>query len=322
MRTQNQKLKLLYLMDILKSETDEQHPMTVEAMIKKLEEQEISAERKALYRDLDALETYGLDIIRQKNKGSFIGSRLFSLPELRLLADAVASSKFMTLKKSESLIKKLQTLTSRHQAQALNRQIYYLDRVKSDNEQIYYNIDALHQAIADQKQVSFIYQEYGTDKRLHDRRGGERYQVSPYLLLWDDQHYYMIAYYSRYQGLSHFRVDKMRAIINLDEPVIEIGKPIDPAGYARQVFSMFGGQETEVELAFEPKLMGVMIDRFGRDIMIFKSGEWMKTTVKVNISVSFYGWLFQLGRRIKITAPERTAEDFSRYLEEVAVQYD
>ncbi len=321
MRTQNQKLKLLYLMDMLLNETDEQHPMTVETMIKKLEMLGITAERKAVYRDLEALGEYGLDIIKQKNKGSFIGSRTFSLPELRLLADAVASAKFMTAKKSEALIKKIQTLTSTHEAKRLNRQIYYLDRVKSDNEQIYYNIDTIHQAVEQQHQIGFIYQEYGADKQLHDRRGGERYQVSPYLLLWDDQHYYMIAYYPRYQGLSHFRVDKMRAITVLDEPNARPEKPLDPAGYARRMFSMFGGEETAVELVFEPELTGVMIDRFGREMMIVKAGDRLKTTVKVNVSVSFYGWLFQLGSRVKITGPKNIAAEFTQYLEEVAGQY-
>ena len=321
MRTQNQKLKLLLLMDILLNETDEAHPMTADRMIKKLEARGISAERKAVYRDVDALAEYGLDIIKVKNKGVFVGSRQFDLAELKLLADAVASSKFMTAKKSESLIRKIQMLASRYQAKSLNRGIYYLDRAKSDNEQIYYSIDTIHQAVLLHRQISFIYYEYGPDKNLRPKRNGSRYRVSPMLLLWDDRNYYLIAYYPRYQGLSHFRVDKMGAIEILDADSESHAPDLNPAAYATQTFSMFGGELKRVEISFRPELIGVFIDRFGKDMMVTKAGDWLKTTVNVNVSVTFYGWVFQLGRRAKINAPEQVVKGFTDYLDEVNAQY-
>jgi len=322
MRTQNQKLKLLYLMDILLNETDEQHILTVEMLIEKLEIRGINAERKAIYRDLEVLIEYGIDVIRVRNKGVFVGARQFDLPELKLLADAVASSKFITPKKSEQLIRKLQSLTSKNQAQTLTRQIYFLNQDKAENEQIFYNIDTIHQAIELNRQISFVYYAYGQDKKLQPKRNGERYVVSPKLLIWDDRNYYLIAYYARYSGLSHFRLDKMQMIYILDQENDGRAQELNPASYANQTFSMFGGKVQKVELSFDPTLIGVFIDRFGKDIMISKSGDWLKTMLKVNVSVTFYGWLLQMGSQVKLNAPKQVVDGFIDYLDDVRKQYD
>ena len=322
MRTENQKMKLLYLMDILLHKTDEAHPMAVESMIKALQKAGISAERKAIYRDIAALREYGLDIVKSPQKGFFVGTRAFDLAELKLLADAVASSKFITEKKSKALIEKLGKLTSEADAKQLKRQVHYLDRVKSSNEAIYYNTDALHEAIEQKKQIGFVYYEYALNKQLVPKRNGEQYRVSPYMLLWADENYYLIAYHPRYQGLSHFRVDKMRSIEVLDEPYEALPEKFSPADYAKRTFSMFGGEEVPVTIAFKPALIGVFIDRFGKDIMISEHGEWLKTHVFVRVSPSFFAWVFQLKDEVRLLSPENVADEYLQQLNKIAAQYD
>lgn len=322
MRTENQKMKLLYLIDILLRKTDEAHPMTVDAMIAALHTVGISAERKAIYRDMAALKEYGLDIVKLPRKGFFVGVRDFDLAELKLLADAVASSKFITEKKSKALIEKLGRLTSETSAKQLKRQVHYLDRVKSSNEAIYYNTDALHTAIEQNRQIGFIYYEYSLNKRLVPKRNGEQYRVSPYMLLWEDENYYLIAFHPRYQALSHFRVDKMRDIEILDEQAAVLPEKIHPADYAKRTFSMFGGEEMPITLAFEPYLIGVFIDRFGSDITMTRSNGWMKTRVHVRVSPSFFAWVFQLKDQVKLLAPKAVVDEYTAHLKKTMAQYD
>jgi predicted DNA-binding transcriptional regulator YafY len=321
MRTQNQKLKLLFLMDVLLSRTDENHPMTADVLVKTLEEQGISAERKAVYRDIAALQEYGVDIIKSPKKGFFVGSRDFDLAELKLLADAVASAKFITEKKSKALIGKLGKLTSSHHARQLKRQVHYLDRVKSSNEQIFYNTDAIHEAIDLKRQIGFIYYEYGLDKVLIPKRNGERYQVSPYLLLWEDENYYLIAYHPRYDALAHFRVDKMRHIEMLPEKAQSFPEKINPADYAKRTFSMFGGEEMPITLMFRPGLIGVFIDRFGKDITLTQADEWLKTRVHVRVSPSFFAWVFQLQDGVKLMGPSKIVDEYMEYLKKITNLY-
>jgi len=321
MRTQNQKLKLLYIMDILLSRTDENHPITADALVKVLEEQGITAERKAVYRDIAALQEYGVDIIKSPKKGFFVGSRDFDLAELKLLADAVASAKFITEKKSKALIGKLGKLTSRHHARQLKRQVHYLDRVKSSNEQIFYNTDAIHEAIDQKCQIGFIYYEYGLNKVLIPKRNGERYRVSPYLLHWEGENYYLIAYYPRYETLAHFRVDKMRDIELLPEKAEKRSEKINPSDYAKRTFSMFGGEEMPITMTFKPDLIGVFIDRFGKDITLTKEGDWLRTRVHVRVSPSFFAWVFQLGDGIKLMSPSKIVDEYTEFLQKIISLY-
>ncbi len=320
MRTQNQKLKLLVLMDILLHKTDEAHPMTAEAMVEALAKEGVIAERKAIYRDITALREYGLDIIKSARNGFFVGAREFDVAELKLLAEAVASSKFITEKKSKALIEKLGKLTSERNAKQLKQQAYYLDRVKSTNEAIYYNADALHEAIEKKRQIGFIYYEYALNKELVPKRNGEQYRVSPYLLLWEDENYYLIAYHPRYEALSHFRVDKMRSITLLEESVAVLPEKINPAEYARQTFSMFGGEEQPITLAFQPNLIGVFIDRFGKGITITAADGWLRTHVFVRVSPSFFAWLFQLKDGVRLISPQNVVEAYSAHLKTTMAQ--
>ncbi|OJU13142.1 MAG: WYL domain-containing protein [Clostridiales bacterium 43-6] len=314
-----QKLKLLYLMKILQDKTDEEHTMTVNEMIEELSQYGISAERKSIYDDLEILRQFGLDIAVRKSKtyDYFIASREFELPELKLLADAVASSKFITVKKSNELIKKIEGFAGVHQAKKLQRQVFVTNRVKTMNEQIYYNVDTIHTAIAQNKQIAFKYFQYTVDKEKQYRREGEKYIVSPYALSWDDENYYLIGFYEKYNDLSHFRVDKMEQIeITLENRMNIIGnEQFNVADYSKKVFSMFSGQEQRVKILFQNSLINVVIDRFGKDIFIEKIND-IHFAVRLDIAISptFFGWLFQFGNKAKIISPPSVIEEYKTTL--------
>lgn len=271
-KSSNQKLKLLYLLKMLEEKTDEENTMTINDMIVELERYGIKAERKSIYADLEALRHYGLDITSRKSKTTdyFVASRLFELPELKLLVDAVQCSKFVTHKKSNELIKKIESLASNKQAQSLHRQVYVTNRVKTINESIYYNVDRLHAAIAENRQVSFKYFDYDVKKEKVFRKNGDKYTVSPYGLSWDDENYYLITFSTKYNGFTHYRVDRMIDIDLLDElsnPLPEKEK-FDVAEYTKKVFNMFGGEEVTAKIQFDNSLVNAVVDRFGKDIII------------------------------------------------------
>ena len=213
-KSSNQKLKLLYLLKMLNEKTDENNTMTINDMIAELKLYGITAERKSIYDDLEALRNYGLDIGMRKTKTTdyYVASRVFELPELKLLVDAVQCSKFVTHKKSNDLIKKIESLASRKQAQSLQRQVFVTNRVKTINESIYYNVDSLHLAIAQNKKVTFKYFDYDIRKEKVFRKNGGKYTVSPYGLSWDDENYYLITFSTKYNGFTHYRVDRMSDI--------------------------------------------------------------------------------------------------------------
>ena len=298
-KSSNQKLKLLYLKKIMQEKTDENHPITVPQIIAELARYDIQAERKSIYDDLEALRVYGLDIecVKSKTTGYYIASREFELPELKLLADAVASSRFITEKKSKELIKKIESLASMHEAKQLQRQVYVMGRVKTMNEKIYYNVDEIHQAIADNRQIAFKYFEYTVDKEKRYRHDGEKYVVSPYALSWDDENYYLIAYYPKYPNLSHFRVDKMESIESLEELRLSMPdtKDFNLAEYSKKVFGMFSGEEEQIRIRFDNSLIGVVLDRFGQDVIISKVDEnSFVISICACISPTLLGWLFRL----------------------------
>lgn len=324
-KSANQKNKILYLMRIFLTETDEEHPLTINDIIIKLANYGISAERKTVYADIETLRQFGIDIKMQKTKtfDYFVASRDFELPELKLLVDAVQSSKFITEKKSHELIKKIESLTSRHEANKLQRQVFVTNRVKTINEGIYYNIDHLHEAIAEGKMVSFRYFEYTVEKQKQFRRNGELYIASPVALAWDDENYYLIAYSERYNGLVHYRVDKIESITIMEEDEKSPDKGcFDLASYAKMVFGMFGGDEVFVKLRFDNSLVGVVIDRFGKDVPIMKEDEThFIIAIDVAISPVFIGWLFQFGNKVKVLAPLALVEEIEYRAQSILDNY-
>lgn len=312
---------------MLNEKTDEDNTMTINDMIAELDRYGITAERKSIYDDLEALRHYGLDIASRKSKTTdyYVASRLFELPELKLLVDAVQCSKFVTHKKSNELIKKIESLASYRQAQSLQRQVYVSNRVKTINESIYYNVDRLHAAIAENKKVSFKYFDYDIKKEKAFRKNGDKYSVSPYALSWDDENYYLITFSTKYNDFTHYRVDRMTDIDLIDEErdPLPDREHFDIAEYTKKVFNMFGGEEVLVQLQFDNSLVNAVIDRFGKDVVIGKMDEssfyiW----IKVAVSSTFFAWISQFGNKIKVLSPESVIEKYRCHMRDILVQYE
>lgn len=324
-RSANQRLKPLYLLRFLTEYTDEQHPARLRDIIDWLAQQEIPAERKGLYEDIAALRDYGADIVCPKQGEYYLASRTFEPAELKLLVDSVQASRFITVKKSGELIGKLEELAGRFGAQQLHRQVYVMNRAKNENESIYYTVDCIHTAIAEDKQIRFRYFSYRVDKSRELRHGGAFYQVSPLALSWADDNYYLIAYSAQDETLRHYRVDRMTSVQPLDLPR-EGGDQFpesDIARYASRVFGMFRGEEKELRIRFTNNLVNAVLDRFGQEQMLFPDGEGHFTaTVRVAVSPQFYGWLCGFGNEAVILSPDEEAEAFRDYVRDILRGYD
>ena len=320
-KSPNQKKKLLVLRDLLLKHSDEEHPITIKGMIDELERHDIKAERKSLYDDMETLRSYGLDVQSRKgtSPGWFIGEREFELAELKLLVDAVQSSKFITRKKSDSLIRKLEGLASVHQAKALQRQVYVSGRVKTMNESIYYNVDKLHTAVGERRSIRFRYFDYNSRKEKVFRREGKYYNVTPHGLVWDNENYYLVGADAEKGDVRHYRVDKMHDInLGSKVPAVEF----DMARYAQKHFGMFSGVAADVKLKVREELAGVVLDRFGQDVMLIPGNDGTFTvTVNVVVSPQFWGWVFGLGDGVEVCSPDWAVEQFKEKLEQVGTQY-
>ncbi len=322
-----QKQKLIILQQILQNETDELHPLSVNELIAKLDLYGIKAERKTIYDDVATLAETGLDIVVDKRGHSnvyYVGSRLFQDEELLVLADAVASSKFLTIKKSNELIKKLQQLTSKYSATKLKRSIYVGNRAKTFNEAIYYTVNSIHEAINKDKDISFKYFEYDLDKKKKFRYNGFTYKVSPIYLIWENDCYYLVCHYPRYNTISRFRVDRMTDVTVLTTKRKQL--TVDEEELAKQLrstYNMFGGRSESVTLEMEGKLMNVLIDKFGESVRVNKQPDG-KFTVRLEVQVSptFWGWLFQFGPQAKIIAPAAMVEEAKSELKKMLDTYE
>jgi len=318
-KSSNQKTKLLHLARMLLRQTDEDHPLTVPQIIERLARQDIKAERKSIYDDLEALRLFGLDIQSRKGKvpGWFVGEREFELPEVKLLMDAVQSSRFITQKKSDALIRKLEGLASSHQAGQLQRQVFVSGRIKVMNESIYYNVDKLHSAIAAQKAITFKYFDYDIQRRKVFRQEGKRYVVSPYGLIWNSENYYLVAFHHAYREMRHYRVDKMTEIVvtSLDRDGKDQHPDFQLAEYGQKHFGMYGGQEVRVTLRGRKDKAQLVWDRFGQDIILVPDGEEHFTvTLPVVISPQFFGWLLGLDGSVTLAGPKEAVAAYRRRL--------
>jgi len=316
----NQRLKILYLYKILLEKTDENHSISMPEIIAELERFGIIAGRKAIYEDIEALRLYGLDIVsnKGKNAGYNVISRDFELPELKLLADAVSSARFLTDTKSAKLLKKIEGLCSVHEGKEIQRQVYVANRAKSINERIYLNVDKIHKAINEQKQIEFKYFDYDLKKQKKYRDGMRR--CSPYALTWDDEKYYLIANYEKYSDeFTNFRVDRMDDVKIIENSEYKALKDFDMSDYINSTFSMFSGKTQSVKLRFTNNLINVVIDRFGKDVIIIPDGdEHFMVRVNVKAEPTFFGWLFMFGKNAEILEPNSVREEFFKQLTEVA----
>ena len=310
----NQKLKLMVLADILRRKTDDEHDLTLTEIAAYLKEYGIEAERKTFYTDFEELRKYGMDVQGQKRGNYYyyhLGQRDFDIAELKLIIDSIQSAKFMTERKSRELIKKVEKLASDYQASELHRQVLIAGRVKTRNESIYYNVDAIHRAINGKKQIKFQYTQWTLQKVLEKRHGGKYYQVTPWALMWDDENYYLVAYDSDADMIKHYRVDKMVNISEIDAKPEgkKVFQSLNTSDYAKQHFGMFTGELKDVDLLVDNELVGVIIDRFGKKIPIIPVDDnHFKTTVRVAVSPQFIGWVLSLGHGIMITGPVPTLQ--------------
>lgn len=326
-KSANQKIKILYLLKILQERTDEEHGLTLEEISAALAEYGVEAERKTLYDDLEVLRVFGLDIEKRRDKTVryHVVSRDFELPELKLLVDAVQASKFITRKKSNELIQKIEGFTSHYEAQQLHRQVYVANRIKTMNESIYYTVDDIHDAIGKNVKVSFQYFDWDEHKQKKLRKDGARYVISPWALTWDDENYYMIGFDSENEMVKHYRVDKMMKICVTDQKRdgAQFFENFDMALYSKKTFGMYGGREEAVILRCEKKLAGVMIDRFGQDVSINVVDEnYFDLRVRVYVSPHFLTWLMNFGTSVKILSPESVKNDLVSLAKESLRQYE
>lgn len=327
MAARTNKMRLLYLMKILQERTDEEHVMTASDLVRALQQEcGITAERKSIYSDIEALQDFGLDIVQRKGAqpGYYVAGRELEMPELKLLVDAVQASRFITGKKTEELIRKLEGFTSRYQAQQLQRQVFIYNRPKTGNETIYYNVDYIHNAISRNVQITFQYVEWDMKKSPRLRRGGAVYQVSPWALSWNAENYYLIAYEAKSAGIRHYRVDRMRnmEILDVSREGREIFRDFDLAAFATKTFGMYGGQDETVTLRCRANLAGVILDRFGRDVMMIPEGEeFFRVDVLVSVSRQFFGWAAGIGPELEIAGPEWVRREYGEYLQRLVEQY-
>lgn len=300
-------IRIIELLRFLYQQTDEAHAVTVSEMIEYLKSKGIPSVRQTVYTDLEALDTAGIDIVQIKSTQNryFIGSRIFEYPELKMLVDAVASSKVISAKKSQALIQKLGQLTSIQQAEQLQRLASLSSRVKPHNEKVYYIIDSIQTAILDQHQISFQYYEYTPEKKKILKHDGYRYILDPYALEWKNDHYYLIGYSHKHKGIAHFRVDRLTSVEPLDSKFQPM-PDFDVAAYTNKMVDMFAAEHAEqVKLLCSNELMRVIIDHYGEDIEISPYDDTHFTVIiEVNPSGTFYGWVFKFMGKIRILSPQ------------------
>lgn len=328
MAVMEQKLRTLYLMEILLERTDEEHALNATELCRiLLQEYGISSERRTIYSEIETLERFGLDIVKTvgRKQGYYVASRQFELPELKLMVDAVQSSKFITEKKSNDLIVKLEKLCSRAEAKALSNQVVVFNRPKTENETIYYNVDQIHTAIFQNRQVTFQYAEWTMQKELRLKRDGAFYEISPWALTWDDENYYLVAYDEKADMIKHYRVDKMLHIAVLEKERVgrERFQDFNLAAFAKKTFGMYGGTDQEVVLLCRKDLAGVVLDRFGHDIFMVPADEdHFRAHVLVSVSRQFFGWVTGVGNGMQILQPEKVRDDYCRYLRDIMEAYE
>lgn len=319
-KSTNQKQKMLLILDYLQKHTDETHDATTPQLIDHLAANGIKAERKSIYSDIQTLVDFGYDIVRGPgpHDGYQLLSRDFELAEVKLLVDLVQSSKFITTRKSRELISKLQHFVSENDARKLQRQVVVTDRNKTLNENIYYSVDVIYSAIANNRQIHFQYFDWDVHKQMIPRKDGAIYEVSPWLLTWDDENYYLVAYDSAAACMKHYRVDKMLHIELSESPRAgrDLFEQIDVASYSKKTFGMFAGEEETIQLLCDNSLIGVIVDRFGSDVAL-RPYDDTHALARMNIAVSpqFFGWLAGLSGRVTIHSPQSVADSYKAYLQ-------
>ena len=309
------KRRILTLLRLLYEETDEDHPLDTFQILEYLKEQGVPANRKTLKSDLDALVDAGMDIITISSKPNryFWGERVFEMPELKLLIDAVSSSRFITQRKSRELSEKLATFAGSGQRDQLERHLFASKRVKSGNELIYYTVDSINEAISQGKKIAFKYTEYDGAKHIRFRNDGEVYELSPYALFWNEDFYYVVGYSEKHGNVSSFRVDRLHKPEVLEEKAVPAPSDFDLQDYSRRIFEMYDGEAVRVTLECKNELMKYVIDRFGEEVetRVLDQDRFL-AEVEVALSPTFYAWVFRFAGDIKILSPGVAVSEITR----------
>ena len=323
----NQKLKILYLMDVLLERTDEEHPITAKDMAQYLRGYGISVERKTIYDDIEALRIYGLDIRNRRGKvgGFYIANRKFQLPEVKFLMDAVQSSRFVTQKKSRELLRKLESLVVPEAAKKLREQLFIEPGNKTVNEEIYSNIQTIYEGISNNRQIRFHYYEWTLSRELKPRKNGEWYQVSPWKMIWKNENYYLLCLDENSGVLKHYRVDKMMHVEVIEKQKRNGGnifRDFDLGKFSSGTFGMFGGMERSVRMEFENQFVGTVLDHFGRDVMLIpKDEKHFSMQAQIKVGTQFFGWLAGLSTHIRVISPDSVVNEYQIFLQEILRSY-
>lgn len=324
-KSSNQKLKLFYLLRILYEKSNEVNRLSANDLIKELSFYDVSAERKSIYADLEALRSLGHDVCSGDDniRGNYLGERYFQLSEVKMLIDVIQASNFISEKKSLELIEKLGHFVSEYDRKSLRRQIVLANRIKSSNEAVYYSIDNIHRAIDEKKKVRFKYYNIDIQKKKVYRNNGEYYIVNPIALMWDDEKYYLVAYDDKDEKLKNYRVDKMDSVAVFDEKMSGSASKVhfDAAECSRQSFNMFSGEIKEVTLTASNSASSIIYDRFGTDVFVIPNdGDSFNITVNVAVSPQFYSWIFGVSEFVQIKAPEDVVSEYTKMCERVLKQ--
>lgn len=312
---QDKKGRLLALRDYLYKYTDEKHSVSTQELIDEMTRQGYPGNRKTIKDDIDILNKFGMDIITNVSRGNsfYMASREFEIPELKLLVDAVSSSRFISAAKSEQLIGKLASMVSEYEREQIVPRIYTDERIKANNPQLYYVIDMLIQAVQNKKKVRFQYGEFDADKRKVLRNDGEIYINSPYGCLWSDDYYYLVGYSEKHEKVVTFRVDRIIDLEIMNEDIVPEPSGFNMADYVRTVIEMFDGEPQKVELICDNELMKSVIDKFGESIKTERvSEEQFKAIISVSTSKTFYAWCFRFAGQLKIVSPKKVKDEYMR----------
>ena len=324
-KNEKQKQKLYRILEIMLKKTDEKHGLSINELISELSEFGIKAERKSIYDDFLTLEEIGFPVSKLPTRPPkyYLEERIFELAELKMLVDAIQSSKFITAAKSRDIIAKLEIFAGVHNSRELSRQVYVEDRIKTANTSAVYNVDAIHNAINEGKKLSFMYFYYDREKRKVFRNSSKPYTVSPCALIWSEENYYLVALDESADVIKNFRVDKMQDAKVLDYPRKDDArvKKFNPADYSKRIFGMYGGREELVTVECRENLAGAMIDRFGMDVLFQKTDFGFKFTTRLMVSPNFFAWVLGFGDEIRIVAPESLKDEFVEKINKISKNY-
>lgn len=325
-KSENQKIKPVVLLDILRTHSDEEHPLSTNEIIRLLAENGIETGRKALYDDIQTLNDFGYEILTVKSRSNlyYVVDRKFDTAELKILMDAVLGADFITEKKTAALTNKIAELAGVHKARIMTKNIVFTDTTKHSNEKVYYSVDALDRAIAKGKKAAFKYFDLDCHGQRAYRKNGEEYVVNPVALVFNENRYYLTGYNDKYLNLSNYRIDRMDDVFMLEESIKDAPcrEEFNLSKHRKQAFSMYGGQAEKVTFYVDKTVLDVIFDKFGEKTKFAYMDDGFKFSANVQISPTFYGWCASLGKRLKILAPQEVADGYEKHLKEIVDMYE